>query len=77
MCLGIVILLSVMRQDHQFNTIIKCYNLLQVNYLQITQQAQPIHIPHNVSLHNHTIRPYRLHLQHLLLSLLTLITHPI
>ena len=34
-CLGIVVTYSEKKQDHQFNTIIKCYTFLQVNYLQI------------------------------------------
>ena len=36
----------------------KCYTLLQADYLQIYQQSQPIYIPHDVSLHEHTLRIY-------------------
>ena len=39
----------------------KCSTLLLVNYLQIAQQSQPIHITHNISLHEHTISPYIIH----------------
>ena len=38
----------------------KCSTLIQVDYLQITQQYQPIYIPHNVSLHTHTMRLHSL-----------------
>ena len=38
----------------------KYSNILQFDYLQITQQAQPIYIHHNFSLQEHTIRNYRL-----------------
>ena len=34
-----VAILSERIQYHQFSAIIKCYNFLQVYYLQITQQA--------------------------------------
>ena len=34
-----MVLLYANRKYNQFNTIIKCYTLLQVGYLQITQQV--------------------------------------
>ena len=33
----------------------KCSTILQVNYIQIKQQDQPIYIHHNVSLQEHTL----------------------
>ena len=69
-CLGIVVILSASRKDNNFSTIINSYTFLQVEYLQITQQATvtqitlqayPIFIPYHVSLHKHMIRTYNLH----------------
>ena len=34
----------------------ECSTILQVDYIQITQQAQPIYIPHNVSLQEHALQ---------------------
>ena len=34
-----MLLLSASIQDHHLNTIVNCSNLLQINYLQIDQQA--------------------------------------
>ena len=64
-CIGIVVLLSEKGQDNQFNTFIKCYTFLQVNYLRITitfnktlivtknfrafYKTNPVFIPHYVS----------------------------
>ena len=42
--------ISYVKHFHEFPT------LLQVYYLQITQQSQPIYIPHNVFIHEHTLR---------------------
>ena len=65
-----MVILSARIQDHQSNTLINFSTLLQVNYLQIAQQvsvtqitlqAQPIFIPHRVSIQKLTIRPYNLH----------------
>ena len=41
-CLGIMFILSASRQDDQFNTLIKCSNLLQLYDLKITQQTSVI-----------------------------------
>ena len=38
-CLGIVVILSALRKYHQLNTLIKCYNLLQADNIQINIQA--------------------------------------
>ena len=32
-CLGIVVILSERRQDHQLNNLIKCYTFLKVDYI--------------------------------------------
>ena len=36
----------------------ECFTILQVDYLQITQQAPPMYIPHNDSLQEHTTKPH-------------------
>ena len=46
--------ISSVQHFHKWST------LLQVDYLQITQQAQPIYSPHSVYLHKHIIWIYNL-----------------
>ena len=69
-CLCIVVLLSARRKDHQFVTLTKCYNLLQVYNLQIAQQSsvaqitlksQPILILRHISIQENKICLYSLH----------------
>ena len=74
-CLGVVLISSVKIQDHHSKNLIRCSTFLQVDYIKITQQDQPIIIPHNVSLHEHPIHTYSLHVQTFIFSLLS-ITSP-